>query len=104
MENVSSIIILVCLCVILVGFVGYILFKAIKNKWIGKLLDTLKTAMKDAEIKYPSGHGDEKKKYVLAQIEAKCKELGIPVKMIFTAISKLINTIIENYNIITKGK
>lgn len=104
MENVSSIVMLICLCVILVAFIGYILFKAIKNKWISKLLDTVKTSIKEAEDKYPSGHGEEKKQYVLAQIEAKCKELNIPVNMIFSAISKLINTIVENYNIIKKGK
>ena len=104
MEKTSSIIMLVCLCVILLAFVVYVLFKAIKNKWIGKLFDTLKTAIKEAETKYPSGHGEDKKKYVLVRIEEKCKELNIPVGMIFSAISKLINTIVENYNIITKGK
>lgn len=104
MEKTSSIIMLVCLCVILLAFVVYVLFKAIKNKWIGKLFDTLKTAIKEAETKYPSGHGEDKKKYVLARIEEKCKELNIPVGMIFSAISKLINTIVENYNIIAKGK
>jgi len=104
MEKISSIVMLVCLCVILVAFFIYIIFKAIKNKWLNKLSDTLKDSIKEAEAQYPSGHGEDKKKYVLAKIEEKCKELNIPVKMIFTAISTLINNIIANYNIIKKSK
>ena len=104
MEKISSIIMLVCLCVILLSFVMYVIFKAVKNKWLEKLSDTLKTSIREAESQYPSGHGEDKKKYVIAKIEEKCKELNIPVKMIATAISTLINNIVANYNIIKKSK
>ena len=104
MEKISSIIMLVCLCVILLAFVMYVIFKAVKNKWLEKLSDTLKTSIREAESQYPSGHGADKKKYVIAKIEEKCKELNIPVKMIATAVSTLINNIVANYNIIKKSK
>lgn len=104
MEKIGSIVMLVCLCVILLAFVVYVVFKAVKNKWLEKLSDTLKMAIREAESQYPSGHGEEKKKYVITKIEEKCKELNIPVKMIATAISTLINNIVANYNIIKKSK
>ena len=59
MEKISSIIMLVCLCVILLAFVVYVIFKAVKNKWLEKLSDTLKTSIREAESQYPSGHGED---------------------------------------------
>lgn len=102
MDKITVIITLVCLVAILLAFILYFVVKAIKNKWVTKLYETLKISMKEAEEKYDSGHGDDKKKYVLDAMEKKAEELGIPWKMLVSTISKLINTIISNYNMLIK--
>ena len=93
---------LVILIVAAVGLGGYYLFKAIKNKWIGSLLTTIKTAMKEAEEKWPEGHGEEKKEYVLDILKKKCEELSIPYTILVTIFEKLIATIVEHWNILKK--
>lgn len=102
MEKANIVITITCLCIILLAFIIFFLVKAIKNKWVSKLYETLKTSMKEAEEKYPSGHGDEKKQYVLDALEKKAEELCIPWRMIFRTISNLINTIVSNYNMLAK--
>lgn len=102
MEKPATMVTLICLCIILAVFIVFMVVKAIKNKWIGKLYETLKISIKEAEEKYPSGHGEEKKQYVLNALEEKAEELRIPWRMIFKAISNLINTIISNYNMLAK--
>lgn len=80
----------------------YIVVKGIKNKWLSKIVDTIKTSIAEAEKTFGRGEGDKKKKYVLEAVEAKCKELDIPYESLFTLINKLIDTIIDNYNVIAK--
>lgn len=90
-----AIIFIVCLLI-------YYLIIAIKNGWMKKLTSILNNAIKEAEEKWPQGHGDEKQAYVLNAIETACSELGIPFSLLRKMICKLINTIIEHYNIVAK--
>lgn len=94
---------LIVLIVVVVGLSIYYLVKAIKNGWIKKLTDTIETSIKEAEEKYPeTSSGDKKKEYVIGKVKAKCNELGIPYGLLYSLISKLIDTIISNYNVISK--
>lgn len=93
---------LVALIVIAVALIVWFVAKGIQNNWFKQLYDTLKQAIKDAEKKYPSGHGKEKLEYVLDQIKKKCDELHIPYLAIYKYIRKVIEKIIEDYNIIKK--
>lgn len=74
--------------------------KAIKNKWISQIIDTIEKAIKEAEESGKSG--DEKKAYVMLQVEKKCEELGIPFRLIYTLVSTIIDKIIKDYNVIAK--
>lgn len=77
----------------------YYIIKAIKNKWIGKIADTIKESIKYAEDNVPKG---EKKQYVLDKVEERCAELGVPFGLIKKLISTIIDKIVANYNVIKK--
>lgn len=82
----------------------YYLVKAIKNKWLSKITQTINNAIAEAEKKFTeSGQGEEKKKYVLEKVANTCNELGIPFNLIYKLINKLIDKTIECYNVISKG-
>ena len=100
--NKLEIIQIVALALIILGLAIYYICKAIKNKWIEKLTDTIKKAIREAETKFPEGHGQEKLELVLEAARIKCAELGIPYEMLYKLICKLVNKIIENHNIIAK--
>lgn len=100
--NTINLIIIVVLALFITILITYYVIKAIKNKWVGEILDVIKTSMKDAETKYESGQGEQKKEYVLEQVQNKCSELNIPFEFIKKLVSLLINQIIEHYNIMTK--
>ena len=72
----------------------------VKNKGISKLYDTVAKAIKEAEASGKTGA--EKKAYVLEKVEEKCQELGIPYKLFYGVIGKLIDTIIKHYNVVKK--
>lgn len=94
---------LVILSVIVISLVIYYGIKAIKNGWIKELTSTIGQAMNDAEKQFPEqGSGKKKKEYVLFKVKAKCEEIGIPYTILATLIGKLIDTIIKNYNVISK--
>ena len=66
-------------------------------------MDTIKEGVYRAEQLYPEGHGQEKLKFVLDMVEAKCKTLEIPYNLLIKVLTKIIKTIVENYNMIKKG-
>ena len=91
------------ICVIVLAFAVWFVIKAIKDKWLQKLWDTTKQSIKEAEENFPeSGSGDKKKEYLIGKIKEKCKELGIPYKLIKKLIDLLIDTVIKGYNTIAK--
>ena len=94
---------LILTAVIVVGAVIYYSILAIKNKWISKLYETIKTNIADAEKLYPTGQGNKKKEFVLQAVIEKCKELGIPYDLLKKLISTLIDKIVADYNIIKKS-
>lgn len=100
MMSILEIVELVVIAVVALGLIIYYLIMAIKNNWLKKITDALNVAIKEAEASGKSGK--EKKEYVLAQVEAKCKELGIPYALIKKLISKVIDKIIANYNAVVK--
>lgn len=103
--DIKEIMGLACSCVAVLVILGYIVIKAIKNKWVSKIYAALKEAINEAEKKYPDpGTGELKKKYVMDKLVKTCDELGVPYKLLASTISKLIDSIIANYNVITKGK
>ena len=82
----------------------YYFIKAIKNKWLQQLTQTIHDAIAEAEKKFPeSGSGADKKNYVLEKVITKCSELGIPFTLIYKLVNKLIEDIIANYNVISKS-
>ena len=91
---------LVILAVLAIGLAVYYGIKIVKNKWLSQLKDTIEKAMKEAEEKWPQGHGEEKKQYVLDALKAKCEELSIPYTLLVTVFGKLIATIVEHWNIL----
>lgn len=80
----------ICVC--------YYVTKAVKNNWVDKIKETLMKACKEAEEQWPEGHGNEKKFYVLNKVESLCDDLDIPFSVIKTAVLKLIEQIVSNYN------
>ena len=94
LELIYTIAIAVFVAILLI----YYIVMAIKNGWIKKLTETLNISMKYAEDNIIGSA--EKKKYVMEQIENKCIELGIPYTLISKLISRLIEKIIANHNII----
>lgn len=93
---------LVALIVIAVALLVWFVAKGIKENWFKQIYDTLKQAIKEAEKKYPSGHGKEKLQYVLDEVKKKCDELKIPYMLIYKYIKKVIEQIIADYNVIKK--
>lgn len=94
------------LCVIaalILGLSSYYLIKAIKNNWLGQLTETINDAIAEAEKQYPEGNGDKKKEIVLNAVKSKCKELGIPYDLLYKLISKFIDKVIQDYNVV-KGE
>lgn len=91
---------LIILGVIVVVLSIYYIIKAIKNGWIQKITQTMNEAIKFAEENIKDGKA--KKEYVMKCVEEKCEELGIPYALIEKLVSKIINKVISNYNIITK--
>lgn len=92
----------IVLAVIVVSLLIYYIIKAIKNKWLQKLTETIEKAIVFAETKFPEGHGQEKLQIVLDAVKEKCIELNIPYSLLYKLIRNLIDKIIENYNIIAK--
>lgn len=89
------------IAILIIGI--YTIAMAIKNKWFFKIFETLKLAIKEAELKFPEQcSGEKKKAYVVAKIEEKCKELGIPYKTLKKLIELAIDKIVDDYNIISK--
>jgi len=91
---------LVAIILAVVAFLVWFGINAVKNKWITALSETIKAAIKEAEASGKSG--EEKKAYVLQKVEEKCKELGIPFKLMVGLVSKLIDTIVKHYNVMVK--
>lgn len=101
--TVLEIVELSIIVVAILATVIYCVVMGVKNKWFSQLYETIKVAIKEAEAKYPdAGQGDEKKKYVLQKVEAKCKELGVPYNFLKKLIDIAIDNIIADYNIISK--
>ena len=92
----------ICLCVFAFALLVFIVVNVIKNHWVGEIMETIKQAAYQAEKKYPEGHGPEKLQMVLDAVEAKCKDLKIPYNLLVKVITKIVKTIVENYNIIKK--
>ena len=94
---------LIILGLIIVAMVVYYTIMAIKNKWLTKLTNCAEAAIKEAEKKFPEpGSGDKKKAYVLDCVKAECDKLGIPYNVMSNLISKFVDTIIKNYNVLKK--
>lgn len=94
---------LCAICAAVLVLVVYCIIMGIKNKWFSKLWDTIKTAIKEAEEKFPEEcSGEKKKAYVLEKVEAKCKALGIPYSLLKKLISLAIDNVVSDYNIISK--
>ena len=91
---------LVALAIVVIGLTLYYLVLAIKNGWIKKVAKTMNEAIKYAELNISGG--EKKFDYVLAKVEEKCEELGIPFVFIRKLVKKLINKTIEGYNVIKK--
>lgn len=92
---------LIIIAVVALVFLIWFLINAIKNKWITQLIQTVDSAIKEAEEKQ-IGDGNEKKKYVMNKVEKKCEELKIPYNIISKVVSKLIDITIKHYNVIAK--
>lgn len=92
---------LIAIAVIALGIGIYYLIMAIKNGWLKKLTATIEEAIRDAEASGKTGA--EKKAYVIEKVREKCIELGIPYDLLKKLISKLIDKIVANYNVIAKG-
>lgn len=94
---------LIVLGIILIAAVIYYVPKAFKEHWFQKITDTAKEGIKEAEEKFPGeGHGSEKKNYVLEKVQLKCDELKIPYNLIWKLISKFVDNVIDNYNVLKK--
>lgn len=91
---------LVILVIVALVLSIYYIVLAIKNGWIKKITLTINESIKYAEENIEGG--EEKKKYVFNQVQIKCEELGIPFTFIRNLVSKIIDKIISNYNIIEK--
>ena len=98
----KEIIELVALIVIAVALLVWFIVKGIRKKWFSQIYSTLKQAIRDMENKYPHGHGKEKLQYVLDQVKKKCDELEIPYTLLYRYIRKVIERIVEDYNVIRK--
>lgn len=91
---------LIVLGVVALILIVYYSIKGIKNGWVRKITETMNEAIKYSETNIIGSK--EKKKYVLQKVKEKCEELGIPYTLIESIVSKLIDKIIANYNVIKK--
>lgn len=96
----KEIIELIVVALIVVVNVVYYSILAIKNGWVKKILATMNESIKYAELNISGG--EKKLEYVLAKVEEKCEELGIPFVFIRKLVKKLINKTIQSYNVIKK--
>jgi hypothetical protein len=96
----TDLIYIIVLALVAICAIVYSIVKIIKNKWISILMGTIKQAIQKAEASHKSG--SEKKEMVLADVSAKCTESGIPFQLIIKTMSKLIDQIIQYYNIVKK--
>ncbi len=92
----------IALCVVALAVFIYYAILAIKNGWIKKITQTLNDAIRYAEKNIQGKN--EKKEYVMKKVEEKCTELGIPYAFIYKLVSKIIDKIIANHNIIDHDK
>ena len=92
----------IALAVVVLVLVVYYLIMAIKNGWINKITATLNEAIKYAEDNITGS--SKKKEYVMSKVEEKCVELGIPYYLIKNLVSKLINRIIKDHNVIAHNE
>ena len=104
-SEILSLIEFIAIALAVIVLTIYYLIKAIKNKWLTKITQTINNAIAEAKKKFTeSGQGEEKKKYVLEKVANTCNELGIPFNLIYKLINKLIDKTIECYNIISKSE
>lgn len=96
LEWVELVVIVLVTLIFLIWFV----ISALKKGWFKQLTETINTAIKDAEASGKSGA--LKKAYVMAQVEARCAELGIPYYILKTLISAAVDKIVADYNILAK--
>lgn len=100
--STTEIIELVIITVLGAAILFYWIYVALKNHWLSQIIETVKQAMIEAEEKWPYGHGEEKKQYVLDAIKEKCESLQIPYSLIVTTISKIITEIVSHWNLLKK--
>ncbi len=102
--NIITIIETIALILIFLGITLLFIVNAIKNKWISKIIDTLKASIRDAEKIYGPKQGKLKLQYVLNNLKHKCEELGIPYNLLEKLFIKLIENKVDGYNTFTKKK
>ena len=101
--SILEIVELCVLAAIILALIIYYSIKAIKNNWLEKLTEAIEAAIKEAEETYTEeGSGEQKKAFVLQKVQLTCEELGIPYSLLKSLISKFIDKIIANYNVIAK--
>lgn len=104
-SEILSLVEFIAIALVVIVLVIYYIIKAIKNKWVTKITQSINDAIAEAEKKFTeSGQGEEKKKYVLEKVANTCNELGIPFNLIYKLVEKLIDKTIECYNVIVKSE
>jgi len=99
-----TIILIAILALIIIGTICYLILTKVKDKWLNEIYEDLQKAIQEAEDKYQSGEGQQKRVYVLHTIKQKCEELKIPFNVMKSLLNVMINKIIEYYNILAKRK
>ena len=98
--SIKEIIELAVASIVVLVLAIYYIIKAIKNNWLKQITATIEKAIKEAETSGKSGN--EKKQLVLDAVQVKCADLGIPYALLKNLVSKLIDRIIKDYNILSK--
>lgn len=98
----TSKIIITCIAIISILLFIILLSILAKKGYLKKLKKFIEEAIKEAELKYPSGNGAEKKVIVMDIVRQTCSKLHIPYWIVKIPVSKLIDKIIEYYNILAK--
>ena len=98
--SIKEIIELAVASIVVLVLAVYYIIKAIKNNWLKQITATIEKAIKEAETSGKSGN--EKKQLVLDAVQLKCADLGIPYTLLKNLVSKLIDRIIKDYNILSK--
>ena len=101
--QIKELLMLVGLIIAVLAIIVIIAVNAIKNGWIKQIIEVIDKACGEAEAKWPEGHGEEKKAYVIEAVKAKCKDLKIPFNLLAKLIPQLIDEAVKAYNSI-KGK